>query len=65
MKNTWKTIAIIVAVVLLIAVVTTFLVGNWSHLVDRALCAIQDNIGLNTHFHISADFACPRNTVTG
>ena len=61
MKETWKTIAIIVAIVLLIAVVTTFLVGNWTNLVDRALCTIQSNIGLGNHFHISGTFPCPVN----
>lgn len=61
MKETWKTIAIIVAVVLLIAVVTTFLVGNWTNLVDRALCTIQSNIGLNHHFHIGSTWTCPVN----
>lgn len=62
MKETWKTIAIIVAVVLLIATVTIFLVSNWENLVDRALCTIQSNIGLKNHFHISAGFPCPVNS---
>ena len=52
MKSTWKTIAIIVAIVILIGIVTLFLSDNWTTIVNEALCVIQDNIGLKTHFHI-------------
>ena len=61
MSVTWKSIAIIVAVVIVIAVITTFLVGNWTEIVNEALCTIQSNIGLKHHFHIpdsSSTWAC-------
>ncbi len=52
MKSTWKTIAIIVAIVIIIAIVVAFLSTRWTTIINEALCAIQDNIGLKTHFHI-------------
>jgi uncharacterized membrane-anchored protein len=52
MKSTWKTIAVIVAIVILIAIVVAFLSTRWTTIINEALCAIQDNIGLKTHFHI-------------
>lgn len=52
MKSTWKTIAIVVAIVILVAIVVAFLSNNWTTIINEVLCVIQDNIGLKTHFHI-------------
>lgn len=63
MKNTWKTIAIIVAIVIIIALVVVFMTDNWTTIINEALCVIQENIGLNSHFHIpqqdGTTFPCP------
>jgi hypothetical protein len=52
METTWKRIAVIVAIVIVVAIVTTFLSKNWCDIVNQALCTIQSNIGLKYHFHI-------------
>lgn len=59
--SNWKKLAVVVAVVVIVGVVTTFVVGNWTTIVDNALCAIQSNIGLEHHFHIDDSYACPYN----
>lgn len=63
MTSTWKSIAIIVGIVIIIGVVVLYMSGNWEAIVNNALCSIQRNIGLDHHFHIPTKdggvFACP------
>ncbi len=54
----WKKIAGVVAVVVVIGAITTWAINNWDFVVDEALCTMQKNIGLEHHFHISDDFSC-------
>jgi len=46
--DTWKKIAIVVAVVVVIGVIVTWATGNWVNVVNAALKTIQDVIGIDS-----------------
>lgn len=53
MRSTWKTVAIVIAIILVIAVITLYLTGNWVVIVNNLLKTIQTTIGLtNNQFQI-------------
>lgn len=47
--STWKKIAIIVGIVVIVGVIVVWTKDNWIGVVNNALKSIQDNIGIKQH----------------
>lgn len=47
--NNWKKIAIIVGIVVIVGVIVLWTKDNWIGVVNNALKAIQNNIGIDKH----------------
>lgn len=47
--STWKKIAIVVGIVVIVGVIVVWTKDHWVAVVNNALASIQNNIGINQH----------------